>query len=917
MVSLGVQAPSYAGAFQSRDDQGNLTRVKLRNGLTVIVEEHPVGPLASVLTFVKGGYAREDYAGVSHLLDRLFLHRSQALPEMGDLGAVLDVRTGYWGASFVSLAPAENVLKILEHHSGLLRAPQIDPAGVIPEVRVLLAQRDGWDNSPGTFARESLQELIGVDGRTGNGLPLQGLSALFNTDSTLQKLSDFHQAFYNPGNTLVVISGAIRRETILEKVVELYGSIKSPTEAVQVSISDSSGDLSLGTAFQYRHLRGNTRRPYILFAYRLPGPQHEDYVTSVLLSYLLGKGRGGLLQQAMLGADGSALDIQVHLETRGPRSALVLVVNPVPEKVDRAEVQVLAQLEALKQRGVPVSELDRAKAMLLKDHYEELQGLDQRARLLARHEILGNYSNRDRLPEILTRITPQDIARVLDRYFKDSNLALLEYFPEDAEPRNFDARTLLETLRLLVATVLNDEAGALVVLHMTDEESVFEPPEFTISYNTQELKYTSVLRGPSVYFQEEHVLPLVHLGFFYFGGRINETSENTGITQLLLSALLHRAVSGEKSITFSQLEGLGAEVEIVNKLDFFGFQATILSTNLEQVLGTFLDWSRLSGLEQDDLESARQEVLALQAREQESDQEKLLRAAREEVLGGHPYGWSELGTAETIARVTLEELENWRAAQILEFHPLIVVRGDVEGTSFLRDFVAKLSDRDFQKREPLKKPFTGPRDGYDSFADRVVEGPQGHWGMAFQGPATGTKQEAAMDVLKVALLGANGSLSTSLRNQGWVDQLQIFQEGGLNGGSLLIHLVSLDESGEAVRETLFNQLKQLSRVPLREQEFLRAVVGAITRFHIRQQFGEDYLTELIRNVAAGRGVDSWERYLRTLRNLRREDVMSMAGQFLREEEPGTGIQEPEERSPEPEFEPEKPAFRPPSLRRPR
>ncbi|MEE8350197.1 MAG: insulinase family protein [Acidobacteriota bacterium] len=920
-VSLVAQAPAYSRAFESRDDQANLTRVKLRNGLTVIIEEHPVGALASVLTFVRGGYALEDDAGISQLLDRLYLHRSQALLEMGELGAVLDVRTDYWGASLVSSAPAENVLKILEHHSGLLRAPQIDPAGVSPEVQVMLAQQAGWGNSSGSFARERLQEMIGPDGRDGNGLPLEGLSALFNTDSTLQKLSDYHRAVYHPGNTLVVISGAVRRENILEKVVELYGSMKPDPEAVQASMSEMTRAPSLGTAFQYRHLRGDTQRPHILFGYRLPGPQHEDYLPLVLLSYILGEGRGGLLKKALLGADGSALDVQLHLENRGPRSVLLVVVNPVPDRVDRAEVQVLAQLEALKQRGVPVSEMDRAKAMLLRDHYEEMESLDQRARLLAWHETLGDYSNRDRFPEMLNRINASDISRVLNRYFEESNLALLEYFPQNAEPRTFDSQTVLETLQLLVETVLNDEAGVLDVLRITDAESVFEATEFTTSYNTQELKYTSVLRGPSVYFQEEHLLPLVHMGFFYFGGRISETSDNAGITQLLLSALLHRALSGEKSMDFSRLRRLGAELEIVNELDFFGFRVTVLSNHLEAVLGTFVDWSRLSGVEEADLEAARREVLAMQAQEQESDREAVMTAARAEVFGGHPYGLSRLGTSETISRVTLEDLETWRAAQLSEVHPLIVVRGDIEGTSFLSDFVSRLSDSDYENRAPLKKPWTGSPDGYESYSDRVVKGPRGRWIMAFPGPATGTKQAAALDVLKVALLGPSGSLSTPLRNRGWVDQLQIVNESGLNGGSLLIHLVSLNGSEESVRETLFNQLTQLGRVPLREQEFLRAVVGAMTRFHIRQQFGKDYLTDLIRNVAVGRGVDTWTRYLTTLRNLRREDLLSLAGKFLREQEPGTGSQETEDRIQEPEVqspkpEPEKPTVRPPSLRRP-
>ena len=386
---------------------------------------------------------------------------------------------------------------------------------------------------------------------------------------------------------------------------------------------------------------------------------------------------------------------------------------------------------------------------------------------------------------------------------------------------------------------------------------------------------------------------------------------------LLLSALLERAVSDEKSISFSQLERLGAELEIVNEPDFFGFQATILSGHLEQVLGTFLDWSRLSDLEATHLESARREVLALEAKRQESDLERLLQSAREAMFGEHPYGLPPFGTSETIAKISLEALENWRVAQIRQIHPLIVVRGDVEGTSFLRDFVSKLSDRDYQNREPVKKPFAGPESGYDSYADRVVAGSRGRWAMPFRGPVTGTKQKAALDVLEVALLGPTGSLSDSLRTQGWVHQLQILQEPALNSGAVLIHLASLGENEEAVRETLFNQLDQLGRVPLREQDFLRAVVGAITRFHLRQQAGERYLRELVHQVAVGRGVDSWERYLTTLRNLRREDVMSMASQFLREQEPGRKSPEPkpEESSEEPEAP--KPAFRPPSLRRPR
>lgn len=916
MAFAGGQGASNVSMVQTREIQGNLTRIKLTNGLTVIIEEHPISPVVTVLTFVKGGYGREAHVGVSHLLERLYTNHSQVIQDMGKLGAVVDVSTDYFGHSFVSSVPAKNVLKILGHHADLLKAPRIDPIGISQEVQALLAQQqDDLGSFPNIDVPESLHGLRDHSGRIGNTPYVEGVSAMLNTDFALGQLSDFRESFYHPGNSVLVVSGAVRRETILATVVELYGSIQSAANGVGISTIDSSQDTSISPGFQYRHLRGNTQRPQIIFSYLLPGPQHEDYLACVLISYLLGKGRGGLLKQAVLGLEGSALDVQVRFEDTGYQAILALVVNPAPGKVDQAEVQVLAQLEALKQRGVPTGELDRAKAMLLKDHYKGLQSLDRRARLLAKHEILGLYSDRDLLPKLLTQITHQDINRVLDHYLKDSNLALLEYFPEDAESRHFDSKTILETLRLLVGTVLNDAVGVLDSIHVTSDESTFELPEFTTSYSTQKLKYTSVLRGPKIYFHEEHFIPLVNLGFFYFGGRINETSQNAGITQLLLLSLLHHAISDKQSAIFSQLERLGAEVEIINELDFFGFQTTVVSTHLEQVFGILLDWSRLTDLQEEDLELARREVLVLQAQESANALEMSLQAAYKEVFGGYAYGLPRSGTPKTVHQITLKDLEHWRSNHIHEIHPLIVVQGDVEGTSFLSNFVSKLSDADYSSREPVKKLFTEPEKEYESYVDRLGKGPHGQFVMGFKGPAIGTKANAALDVLEVVLLGPTGDLSRSLRNQGWVGDLEMFREVGLNGGSILICLEDIGKNSEAVQDILFAQLTKWGSVPLREQEFLRAVVGAITHFHIHRQFGDKYLIQLVSHMAAGQGVDFWNRYLMILRNLRREDVVSMARKFLGAEEGVEGRQKLQDGGRN--YEEKRPVIQAPSLHRAR
>ena len=134
-----VQPPEYFKEFEAREDEGNLTRVVLRNGLTILIEEQPLEALATVVTYIRAGYSQEeeDNRGVSHLLERLYLYRSEVVSEMISLGVMLNVTTNYDGTFISSTGAAESVSETLELHAGLLQAPQIDPQGLALEVEFL------------------------------------------------------------------------------------------------------------------------------------------------------------------------------------------------------------------------------------------------------------------------------------------------------------------------------------------------------------------------------------------------------------------------------------------------------------------------------------------------------------------------------------------------------------------------------------------------------------------------------------------------------------------------------------------------------------------------------------------------------------------------------------------------------------
>lgn len=871
------QSSVHSREFRSRKDVENLVRVELHNGLTILVEEHPLYPLAAVVTYVRAGHAQEDkeVPGVSHLLQQLYTYQSGITERIGSLGSGLSVKTGHSSTVLQSCGPAENWASILRIHADILRAPELDAGKIELEANALLEKGGPGTQLPQVFARQKLvQMLFPQQLMDGLGVAVDPPSVLKKTEVLRQSLADFHTSHYHPANVIVAISGAVRRDRVLKKAVSLFGEL-TPASVEKKLPKPSARPVSFGKKeFQYQQIRGDLQQPYLELAYRLAPVRSGDYYPLLLLSYILGKGRDSLLRQSPLVSDGSILDFKVELEVQEGRGAFFFSLLPGLERLDGAEVEVFTQLEFLRRSGIPLHQLDRAKALLLKDHYTRLQSLTERAHLLTYHEADGDFQGRERLASILQEITPNQVSQALDRYFRDSNLCLLEYLPRTASKRTFSAEGLLETLRLLAKATVSQRVGRGEILGEPTEESTFRPPKFIPNYLKYEVKRTAVLRGPVVYFQEEHVLPLVHLGVFFPGGRVDESEKNAGITELLIRAMLRsaRAKNAKQGIAW---ERLGLETNLVNEFDFFGFTVTVLSSDIEQVFGTLLEWIRDPIFSEEDVDPERRRLLASLQRADRMGFSGLLDLTKARIFGQHPYGLNRYGTAESVGSLTRDSLQAWFALQMKGVHPQIVVRGDVEGTSFLRDFVSLLSNTRYKRRRPKEiakpKPSESP----------VVEEKGRNVMLAFEGPRKGSRDEALVGVARSALVGPNGSLLQQLRNdRALVSDVSIHYRGGLSGGAIFAHATAFEGKEKAVSEAILKELEKLKSVPMREPEFLALLVQTITTYMIEQQRGEHFVLELMRNIVAGGGPDYARKYLARLRSASRNDLMALARRYL-------------------------------------
>ena len=77
---LLFQVTQIVEPYTFREDQGQTTKVILKNGLTVLVREQQAMPLVSISTYVKAGYFDEDdrISGISHVIEHIPLRGRRA-----------------------------------------------------------------------------------------------------------------------------------------------------------------------------------------------------------------------------------------------------------------------------------------------------------------------------------------------------------------------------------------------------------------------------------------------------------------------------------------------------------------------------------------------------------------------------------------------------------------------------------------------------------------------------------------------------------------------------------------------------------------------------------------------------------------------------------------------------------------------
>ncbi|MFQ5848404.1 MAG: M16 family metallopeptidase [Candidatus Methylomirabilales bacterium] len=393
-------------------------RVKMDNGLTLLVAERHSLPMVTVEILVKAGASQEpkEKAGLANLTAILLPLGtvSRTAPEISEaiefVGGNLSA-DGSRDTSTLSLTVLKKDLDLgLELLADVLLHPAFREAEIARKVRELKGHIRQKQEDPGTVAREAFAKTLFRDDPYGR--PVEGTEASLDR-ITRQDLVDFHRRYYVPRNSILAVAGDVTLGEFQGSVARyLKGWIGKGVAAAAPATAPSPGGQQV-----VKIDRGVTQAN-ILWGHVGIARRNPDFYALSVMNFILGG--GGLtsrLMRAIREERGWAYDVHSFFSARRRPGPFVVGLQTKNETAGAALEEVLRQIRRIREDGVTPEELDEAKGFLTGSFPLRIDTNRDVVSILASIEFYGlGLDYPEQYPKMIRAVSREDILRVARTY---------------------------------------------------------------------------------------------------------------------------------------------------------------------------------------------------------------------------------------------------------------------------------------------------------------------------------------------------------------------------------------------------------------------------------------------------------------------------------------------------------------------
>ena len=843
----------------------NLLVDTLPNGLQVVIEERHATPIVHVMAYMKIGSLYEgEYlgSGLSHYMEHIVSGgstRRQVPGEDGQptwvgrteeenkvllksIGGVTNAATFYNFTQYYITTQSDMADTAVDLIGDYLQHCQFDPVEVEREQRVVQQELLRNEDNPNRFRNRLFSETMFKVHPV--RIPIIGYVDTINR-ITRDDMVRFYDMHYTPQNCVVSIVGDVDKDAVLELVKERFGGWKRKSLAPYMIPEEPQQS---GPRWVEKE-HGSTKTCLVTMGVPSIPLQHPDLYALDMMSNVLGIAASARLPAKFEHDAGrTAIANGIFSSNWTPvfgagRFAMGFSTDTLPHARQLVE-EVWAEVSRLADELVTEEEMARALKVLEKYHYQGRAKLDARAESLASNLAwMSDPLYTDTYLENIRKVTPEQIRDVARKYLRRDLLNVAIVTPPQAAPEQAAEQTKVAEGE--VHKVVLDNGLTVLLKRIPD-------------------------------------YGMVDVAAAFHGGVIYEDEQTNGLFLLMANTFWR----GTESMDFQALNGrmddLGMELEASSHNNVYYVKMKALADDFEPSLALFADVLLRPAVPPAWVENMKGYLLTRVLPNVEVQaEEKLEKVLRNTLYTNSPYRRQALGTKETVASFTPEQVRALYETFTRPNNAVLAIYGDIDVDATERQVRSLFGDW-----EPGEIPPSGAVEDPGLLEDRVVEltnrQVRTNYRIGWRAfPRQDEKNLIAMSVMN-AIMGSQGWLHARLRegDNDYVYAVYSRPYQGDRAGHFFVNTDFSPQDEEKVVGIIDGVVADMKAGKFTDEELELAKTMILCYDALGKQENDGVVSGDALSELYGQGYDHDKAYYEGIRTITREDVVAAANRIF-------------------------------------
>jgi len=427
----GGKITKSAAATEVRKIEG-VSEYRLPNGLQILLYPDESSSTVSVNVTYRVGSRHESYGetGMAHLLEHMNFKgtptHTKIMDDLSARGGRANATTSSDRTWYYETLPATtpNLEWALGMEADRMTHSFIAKKDLDSEMTVVRNEFESGENNPARVLHERVLETAYLWHNYGH--PTIGARADIE-GVPIERLQKFYHTYYQPDNATLIVTGKFDPKATLSYIENTFGAIPKPSRMLPNFYTAEPPQDGMREVT----LRRAGSQKVLIEAFHVPADAHPDSVSLGLLAAILNERPAGPLYKQLIESK-LAVSANIDMETlHDPGYAAIGVTLAADGDIDAARKALSGVIDEIRAKAFSQEELDRVRNKQLNDYERAMNSSPDVSQLLGENVSLGDWRLLFWDRDLMKKVTVDDLKRVANTYFIDSNLTVGTFIPDD------------------------------------------------------------------------------------------------------------------------------------------------------------------------------------------------------------------------------------------------------------------------------------------------------------------------------------------------------------------------------------------------------------------------------------------------------------------------------------------------------